>query len=184
MSTPKSQKSDSGKESCRSIRVLTPQGHIVSCREIYHECLKLYLGCVGHSALPGEPRARVFVPCPEQAFVWFQAELCETSGAWSGWNGCLYISTAPVGRVGMIPLGSTELILFSFPLPSLISCSLLFFYSLIHMSIHCLGQFFPLLPNPSLSPNPLLLPGRTCSALVSNFVEDRTQIIRKTKCFC
>jgi hypothetical protein len=48
------------------------------------------------------------------------------------------------------------------------------FYSFIHMCIHCLGHFFPLFPAPFHSPHPLQLPGRTCSALSSNFVEEKT----------
>jgi hypothetical protein len=45
-----------------------------------------------------------------------------------------------------------------------------FYYSFIHMCIHCLGLFSPF--SPSLSP--LSLPGRICSALISNFVEEKT----------
>jgi hypothetical protein len=41
----------------------------------------------------------------------------------------------------------------------------------------------PLPPTPSLSPPPLPLPSRICSALVSNFVEEKTLSIRKTKLF-
>jgi hypothetical protein len=48
------------------------------------------------------------------------------------------------------------------------------FYSFIHVCIHCLGDFSSLLPAPSLSPPPPMLPGRTCSALSSNFVEEKT----------
>jgi hypothetical protein len=48
-----------------------------------------------------------------------------------------------------------------------------FFYSFIHMCIHCLGHFSPLPPT-SLSPSLPLLPGKTCSALISNFVEEKT----------
>jgi hypothetical protein len=40
-----------------------------------------------------------------------------------------------------------------------------FFYSFIHMCIHCLGHLFPLPPSPSLSPATLLASGRTCSQL-------------------
>jgi hypothetical protein len=37
----------------------------------------------------------------------------------------------------------------------------------------------------AILPPPSLLLGRMCSALISNFVEEKTQaIIRKTKCFC
>jgi hypothetical protein len=47
-----------------------------------------------------------------------------------------------------------------------------FCYSFIHMCIHCLGHSSPC-PHP-LSPHPSLLPDRTCSALISNFVEEKT----------
>jgi hypothetical protein len=53
------------------------------------------------------------------------------------------------------------------------------FFSFIHMFIKCLGHFSPLpLPSPfSPTPFPLpptpSLPGRNCSALFSNFVEER-----------
>jgi hypothetical protein len=51
------------------------------------------------------------------------------------------------------------------------------FFLFIHMCIHCLGHFFPLPSTPSLSPHLLplstmpSLPGKNCSALISNFVE-------------
>jgi hypothetical protein len=48
---------------------------------------------------------------------------------------------------------------------------LLFVYSFIHMCIHCLGRFSHLSLSPS--PQPYWLPGRTCSALFSNFVEEK-----------
>jgi hypothetical protein len=50
-----------------------------------------------------------------------------------------------------------------------------FSYSFIHMCIHCMGHVSPP-PGPSLLPSPPLpsLPGRTCSALFSNFVEEKT----------
>jgi hypothetical protein len=48
----------------------------------------------------------------------------------------------------------------------------LFFNSFVHMCMHCLGPFSPLLQAPSLSPQPPSLPGRTCSALISNLVEE------------
>jgi hypothetical protein len=49
-----------------------------------------------------------------------------------------------------------------------------FFYSFIHMFINCLGHSSPLPLALSLSPHPSLLPGRTCSALIFNFVEEKT----------
>jgi hypothetical protein len=55
-----------------------------------------------------------------------------------------------------------------------------FNYSFILMCI-CLGHLSPLPPSSTLSPLPHLLspppslPGRTCSALISNFVEEKTQ---------
>jgi hypothetical protein len=48
------------------------------------------------------------------------------------------------------------------------------FYSFIHMCVHCLGHFSPLPPAPTLSSPTPSLPGRTCSALISNFVEEKT----------
>jgi hypothetical protein len=48
-----------------------------------------------------------------------------------------------------------------------------FYYSFIHMCIHCLGHFSPLPPPPLSPPHPPSLPGRTCSALISNFVEEK-----------
>jgi hypothetical protein len=47
--------------------------------------------------------------------------------------------------------------------------------SFIHMSIHCLGHF-SLLP-PSLTLFPLLpsVPGRSCSAFITSFVEEKRQ---------
>jgi hypothetical protein len=67
-------------------------------------------------------------------------------------------------------------------------CPFLFIYlfiSSIHMCIHCLGHFSPLPPAPHSLPFPPSLSGRICSALISNFVEERVwTIIRKTKYFC
>jgi hypothetical protein len=45
-------------------------------------------------------------------------------------------------------------------------------YSFIHVCIHCLGHFFPLLPSSLPPPS---VPGRSCSALITNFVEEKTQ---------
>jgi hypothetical protein len=50
-----------------------------------------------------------------------------------------------------------------------------FYYTFIHMCIHCLGHFSPLSPSLTLSPLPPSLPGRTCSAFITNFVEEKTQ---------
>jgi hypothetical protein len=47
----------------------------------------------------------------------------------------------------------------------------LLFYSFIHMCIHCLGHSSPCPPPTPFPPTPSL-PGRTCSALFSNFVEE------------
>jgi hypothetical protein len=44
-------------------------------------------------------------------------------------------------------------------------------YSFIHTCIHCLGHFSSLPPLPPLLP--ASLPGRTCSALITNFVEEK-----------
>jgi hypothetical protein len=52
---------------------------------------------------------------------------------------------------------------------------LIFYYFLfIHMCLHCLGHFSPLPPTLSLFPLPPSFPGRTSSALFSNFVEEKT----------
>jgi hypothetical protein len=57
----------------------------------------------------------------------------------------------------------------------------LIIYSFLHTCIHCLGHLSPLHPTPSFSPPPSALLGRNCSALLSNFVEEKTwAIIRKT----
>jgi hypothetical protein len=48
------------------------------------------------------------------------------------------------------------------------------FYSFTHMCIHCLGHFSPLSTTPFLAPPTPLFTGRTCSALISNFVEKKT----------
>jgi hypothetical protein len=51
----------------------------------------------------------------------------------------------------------------------LLSVLIVLFLKFIHMCIYCLGCFPPLL---STSPPHPSLPGRRCSALISNFVED------------
>jgi hypothetical protein len=58
---------------------------------------------------------------------------------------------------------------------------ILIVYSFIYMCIHCLGHLSPL-PISSLPLTPIpSLTGRTCSALFSNFVEEKIkEIIRKT----
>jgi hypothetical protein len=56
-----------------------------------------------------------------------------------------------------------------------------FLHSFIHMCIHCLGHFSPLLPAPSLSPQHPSLLGRTCPALFSNFVEEKREDISNNK---
>jgi hypothetical protein len=51
------------------------------------------------------------------------------------------------------------------------------FKKFIDSHVHTLfGSFLPTspLPRPTLSPLPTLLPGRTCSALINNFVEEKT----------
>jgi hypothetical protein len=51
----------------------------------------------------------------------------------------------------------------------------LFLSSFIHMCIHCMGHFSTLPPSPILNPFPLSVPGRSCSALITNFVEEKAQ---------
>jgi hypothetical protein len=51
----------------------------------------------------------------------------------------------------------------------------LFIYSFIHMCIHCLGHFSPLPPSPVLCPLSPSVPGRNCSAFITNFVEKKRQ---------
>jgi hypothetical protein len=46
-----------------------------------------------------------------------------------------------------------------------------------------LGHFSPLSPATSFSAPPTSLPGRTCSALISNFVEEKTNNNKKDKAF-
>jgi hypothetical protein len=53
------------------------------------------------------------------------------------------------------------------------SFSFFIVYSFIHMCIHCLGYHSPLPLAPSFSLPPPSLPGRTCSALFSNFIEEK-----------
>jgi hypothetical protein len=50
----------------------------------------------------------------------------------------------------------------------------LIYYSFIHICIHYLSHSSPLPPTPPSPQHPPLLPGRTCSALISNFVEEKT----------
>jgi hypothetical protein len=49
---------------------------------------------------------------------------------------------------------------------------LLFIYSHVHTLF---GSFFPLPPSSTLSPLPSSLPGRTCPAFITSFVEEKTQ---------
>jgi hypothetical protein len=51
--------------------------------------------------------------------------------------------------------------------------SLFFFWSFIHMCIHCLGHFSTLPHSPTLLP-PFSVSGRSCSALITDFVEEKT----------
>jgi hypothetical protein len=51
----------------------------------------------------------------------------------------------------------------------------LFYYSFIHMCIHFFGSFIPSAPLPHLLPASPLVPGRSCSAFITNFVEEKTQ---------
>jgi hypothetical protein len=49
------------------------------------------------------------------------------------------------------------------------------FFKFVYSHVHTLfGSFLPPNPAPSLSFPPPLLPGRICSALISNFVEEKT----------
>jgi hypothetical protein len=48
----------------------------------------------------------------------------------------------------------------------------------IHMCV--LGSFLPPIPQPHPPPSALHFQGRTCSALISNFVEEKTGIIRRS----
>jgi hypothetical protein len=50
-----------------------------------------------------------------------------------------------------------------------------FFFLFTYSHIHTLfGSFLPPAPTPTLPSQPPSLPGRTCYALFSNFVEDKT----------
>jgi hypothetical protein len=56
-------------------------------------------------------------------------------------------------------------------------CLLNYYYSFTHMCIHCcLGYFSPLLPSPTLCPLSPSVPGRSCSAFITNFVEEKRQV--------
>jgi hypothetical protein len=50
----------------------------------------------------------------------------------------------------------------------------IFIYSFIHICIYCLGHFFPLFASPYPSTTLPSLPGRTCSAIFCNYVEEKT----------
>jgi hypothetical protein len=50
-----------------------------------------------------------------------------------------------------------------------------YYYSFIHMCKHCLDHFSPPAPLPHFLLPPHSLPGRSCSAVISNFVEEKTQ---------
>jgi hypothetical protein len=74
----------------------------------------------------------------------------------------------------------SKLPLFATPLLLRLPCSTflayagncLSFYSFIHICIRCLSHFSPF--SPTLSLSPASLPGRNCSALFYNFVEEKT----------
>jgi hypothetical protein len=60
-----------------------------------------------------------------------------------------------------------------------------FFFLFIYSHVHTLfGSFLPSAPAPTLSPLPSSVSGWPRSALVTDFVEEKTSIIRKTKRFC
>jgi hypothetical protein len=60
-------------------------------------------------------------------------------------------------------------------LPSLREHILFLFFLFIYSYVHTLfGPFLPLTHHPLLLPSPTLLPDRTCSALSSSFVEEKT----------
>jgi hypothetical protein len=48
-------------------------------------------------------------------------------------------------------------------------------YSFIHMCIHCLGHFSPLPPTPTRYPPSPSVVGRSCSAFIISFVEEKRQ---------
>jgi hypothetical protein len=49
-----------------------------------------------------------------------------------------------------------------------------FFKLFIYSHVHTLGHFSPLMPLLPSPPFPPSVPGSTCSALISNFVEEKT----------
>jgi hypothetical protein len=61
--------------------------------------------------------------------------------------------------------------------PTFEAFAILFFFclfSFIHMCIHCLGHFSTLPPSSTLHPLLLSVPGRSHSALITDFVEEKT----------
>jgi hypothetical protein len=64
---------------------------------------------------------------------------------------------------------------FPTPSPTFVVFCVLFIYLFIYSYVHTwFGPFFPLPPPPPSPPTPTLFPGRTYSALFSNFVEEKT----------
>jgi hypothetical protein len=57
-----------------------------------------------------------------------------------------------------------------------ITCAAFFYYySFIHMFIYCLGHFSPLSTSPNPFPLPPSVPGMSCSAFITSFVEEKRQ---------
>jgi hypothetical protein len=57
-------------------------------------------------------------------------------------------------------------------LPSpLIFTTKFFYYSFIHMCIHCLGHFSPLPPSPTLFPPSPPSSRQSCSAFITSFIQ-------------
>jgi hypothetical protein len=78
-------------------------------------------------------------------------------------------------RIGKNQRSEKVVIFFSLFLKALkifLNFFLLFSYSQVHTLF---GSFLPLSPSPNLSPLPHSVPGRSCSAFITSFVEEKRQ---------
>jgi hypothetical protein len=121
------------------------------------------------------PLSKIFLLCWEQLITDFQISSGSISSSRLSFSSSLlkvwscYVAQADLELMILLPQPSQYGI--AGMNPQYLS---FFFYLFIHICIHCLGHFSLLLPAPSLSPHAISLPGRICSALISNFVEEKT----------